>query len=129
MLDSIFDRLISIGYTYIAKDPISSTKSLFFDNLVPTMSPFPGTILILISEPNDSATTLSHTIISPNKYTPIPLKLPRYNIQLFSPATNLTLRRRYVSVQQACDVGAVEIVVETFGKGGHLNLISLHRKK
>lgn len=127
----IYDRLTSLGYTNITQHPIPDTTGLIHPrsetnaSLLPPQDLLPNTILILISDPENSTTTLlTYHHLCPQIYT----FSPRTPLTLSSPATNIALRRRYVAVQKARDAGTVGIIVGTLGKGGYLSLITMLRK-
>jgi diphthamide biosynthesis protein 2 len=127
-IDPIYERLISLGYTNITKHPIPSIKPIIRPNtlpeqpLLPTMTPIPDTTLLLIADPKDTTTTLlTYHHLTHEIYTYSPMT---NTLTLSTPATNLSLRRRYVGVQKARDAGTIGIIVGTLGKEGYLTLIS-----
>ena len=127
----ISDRLTSLGYTNIIQHPIPDATGIIHPctetmaSLLPPQDFLPNTILILVSDPQNSTTTLlTYHRLCPQIYT----FSPSTPLTLSSPATNVALRRRYVAVQKARDAGTVGIIVGTLGKGGYLSLITMLRK-
>lgn len=130
--DTLYDRLLSLGYTNLIKHPIPNTEKVIHPNtlagrdILPTSPSLQETTLLLIAEPKDSTATLltyHHHTKEIFTYSP-----KTDTLLISTPSTNMALRRRFVAVQKARDAGTVGIIVGTLGKEGYLNLISLLRK-
>jgi diphthamide biosynthesis protein 2 len=90
------------------------------------MKALPNTTLLLIADPKDATTTLfTYHHLTQQIYTYSPQSS---TLELSTPSTNISLRRRYVSVQKARDAGTIGIIIGTLGKEGYLSLISHLRK-
>lgn len=133
MSEHIYSTLLSAGYKNITKHPIPPADRIIHPQtahlqpLLPLTDP-PATkpTLLLISSPQDSTTTLlTYHHLTTQIYTYSPATA---HLVLSTPATNISLRRRYVAVQKARDAGTVGIIVGTLGKGGYLSLITKLRE-
>ena len=121
-----------MGYSNISKHSIPDTKpiiapqSSISQNLLPDVTRLPNTTLLLIADPKDATTTLfTYHHLTQQIYTYSPQSS---SLELSTPSTNLSLRRRYVAVQKARDAGTIGIIIGTLGKEGYLSLISHLRK-
>ena len=133
--EQIYTALLSTGYKTVTKNPIPATNHIIYPQphpldqhslLPPTDPPPHKPTLLLISAPHDATTTLlTYHHLTTHIYTFSP---PTNDLSLATPATNISLRRRYVAVQKARDAGAVGIIVGTLGKGGYLALIGKLRE-